>query len=187
MFIRNQSSLSWDNAGLVTSRLATAPAVSVEVEGLPQDEPALKLASLLGWSASASSGSAANESLVNLLAIDRSAILKFRKHMNVVPAIKLLKAVTLDGERLHPEKFRTTKHASSDRARDPRLAEYNEESEADIFDREVFRNSMKDYLYADPATRYEIAKNAFEVELGKTAVRYLFCLFIIYLIMSNLL
>ena len=50
--------------------------------------------------------------------------------------------------------------------------EYDEDGEAEYFDQFTLRGLLKDYMETDPASRYEIAKNAFERALFDAKVDF---------------
>jgi hypothetical protein len=58
--------------------------------------------------------------------------------------------------------------------------EYVETNDEDFFDKFSVRAVLKDYFHSDPATRYQVAKNAFERALTDAKVISLICLIIYF-------
>jgi small subunit ribosomal protein S5 len=136
-------------ANLVTSRLSVLPSFALECVGLDTEAPAAQAHDIL----------AAAEG-VHPVSISRSAVLKFYKHADVVPALKALKGIEGTGR---AERYRPY-------ARDGD-GEYDEESHGgggayENFDRWSLKSVMTDYLAADPGLRMQIAKNVFERALS---------------------
>ena len=154
--VRAQSSLqsgtsSWStNEAHVPSRLTVLPAYSCEITGYPVDK------SVQAFDDSLPSG------LVGFRKYERKAILKMRRHMHVLPTIVMLKKLDLGGESLHPERYAPMVGELP--------SEYDREGDVDEFDRFSLKAVLKDYLHADPATRYMIAKNRFERALHDAKV-----------------
>lgn len=158
--VRAQASLQSGAVSLVTSeatlpsRLTILPAYSCEITGYPVEN------SVSSFDDALPSG------LLGFRKYERKAILKMRRHMHVLPTIVMLKKMDIEGESLHPERY------------SPLVGdlptEYDRESEVDEFDRFSLRTVLKDYLHADPATRYMIAKNRFERALHDAKVYFYF-------------
>ncbi len=68
----------------------------------------------------------------------------------------------MDSERLHPSRFKVTS-SDSNRAGYAEFDEYNAEGDLEAFDRHSLRQLLMDYSQADPATRYSVARNRFEI------------------------
>ena len=144
--LSSSSSSSSGGAGtnLVTSRLIAAPSFTLECVGLDVETPAADVASVLGDSP---------------LGISRSAIVKFRRHGQVVPALKALKTLkTEEGESLKAVRFRASQRDGD--------GDYDEAGPYEHFDRWSLKSVMSDYLGADPGLRMQIAKNIFERSLS---------------------
>lgn len=138
------SSTSEVGTNLVTSRLVAAPSYTLECVGLDTEIPAADVAAVLDEAP---------------LGISRSAILKFRRHGQVVPALKGLKAMkTEEGDELKAVRFRATERDGD--------GDYDEAGPYEHFDRWSLKSVMTDYLGADPGLRMQIAKNVFERSLS---------------------
>ena len=107
---------------------------------------------------------------------DRCAILKVRRHLEVVPQIKKLKSIMLHDTKLSPSRYYPLSSMNT-----TNVTDYDnfENQDDEKFDKFSLKKLLKDYLHTDPATRYHIAKNAFERHLAGTSSLQLF-LFIIY-------
>ena len=128
---------------LVTSKLTVVPTLTLECVGLEAETPASTVLEAL------------SSKQITPIGISRSAILKFKRNADVVPAIKDLKTLELEGEeKLRVERFRNF-HRDGD-------SDYDESGYDEMFDRWSLQSVMKDYLGADPGLRMQIAKNAFE-------------------------
>ena len=81
--------------GLVTSQLSVLPSFALEVSGLGVDSSVADLVSHL----------TASSALVPFRS-DRAAVLKFRRHKLVVPALKQLRALKIDSQPVRAERYR---------------------------------------------------------------------------------
>lgn len=138
-----------ESMGLLTSSsISVLPSYVVEVSGLPVDQPAKVVES-----------TATEDGFVNVLRTSRSAIMKFKRHAEIVPGLKVLKKIANQG----PVSFVASRYrgyASGD------MGEYDDEGPNEEIDRFSLRGVMKDFMFADPATRFQIAKNTFERALA---------------------
>jgi hypothetical protein len=161
-------SLSADaTAGTVVSRISVVPAFTCEVTGFSPDMSVKTLDDAL-----------IAEGLIGLRKYERKAMLKFKRHMHVLPGIIALKKLNLDGVALQPEKYQPLVGEMP--------SEYDTPSDVDGFDQFSLKSVLKDYLHADPATRYLIAKNRFERALFDAKVLFTFLLFAICSILTEM-
>ena len=167
--------------GLVTSQLSVLPSFALEVSGLGVESSVADLVSHL----------TASSALVPLRS-DRAAVLKFRRHKLVVPALKQLRALKIDNQPVRAERYRPVVpigDSDYDRVGSSRQAgagggdlmigeamgvgagkddegEHDEGEEQgmsdEALDRFSLRAVLKDYMYTDPGLRWQIARNAFE-------------------------
>lgn len=136
---------------LATSKVSLFPAYAVHVHGLSPETPAQAVHDAL-----------AAEGLVQPRRVDRSAILKFRRHKEIVPAMNALKKATYSGseaEAVQFERFRQEQHGGV-----TEYDVYDSESAArdSRFDTFALDAVLKDYMGADPGLRMQIAKSHFE-------------------------
>jgi small subunit ribosomal protein S5 len=123
--------------------LSVYPSHAVVVEGLDGNVAAASVSDFL------------KEHGLKPMSIDRNAILKFKRHAEVVPGLKKLKTLQLGGLQLAPERYRRLEQSIKDE-------NYDVYGEDEVFDGESLRQTMKDYMHMDPATRFQIARNSFE-------------------------
>jgi hypothetical protein len=93
---------------------------------------------------------------------ERKALLKFKRHLYVAPGMTALKKVMVHGAKLIPEKYAPLVGEGP--------SEYDTQGEMEEFDQFSLKAVLKDYMHADPATRYLIAKNRFERALHDAKV-----------------
>jgi len=143
----------------VTSKVSVVPAYAVEVGGLGVESPTDKVLAAL-----------ATDGLVTPIGTDRSAILKFRRHYEIVPAIKSLKSKVLEGQQkpLNVIRFRDNVIRG--------LGEYDKEETEEAqhlrrFDSFSLESILSDYMGADPGLRMQIAKSYFERALFDAKAR----------------
>lgn len=129
--------------GRLTSTISVFPASVVAVENFPEDVPVSQISDFL------------QQHGIKPLCIDRSAILKFKRHMEVIPGLKVLKTLQLGGLQLQPKRYRQLNRLEKD-------LEYDTYGNDEVFDSDSLRQTMKDYLHYDPASRLQIARNNFE-------------------------
>lgn len=140
------------SAATTASRISILPSFSCELVGLSVDTPVLALEEAL-----------AADGLVGYRKLERKAVVKFTRHMHVLPGMAALGKLALDGCALRPERYQPLVGEGP--------GEYDAEGDAEDFDRFSLRAVLKDYLHADPATRFLIAKNRFERALHDAKVR----------------
>ena len=133
-----------DSGGGVMSSLSVYPSYIVEVNGLSPNESAQSVLEI-----------ATKDDKVQVFKAARSGIVKFKRHAFVVPGMRRLRAVTVDSVNLKPRRFHEVEN-------DGETAYDIEKRDVKIFDRNHLKLLMKDYLTAEPAIRYQIAKNYFE-------------------------
>lgn len=102
-----------------------------------------------------------------VLKADRCAIVKVKRHLEIVPTMKKLKTVQVDGSNLSPSRYYPLSSMDSSN-----VTEYDtfENPGDEDFDKFSLRKLLKDYMHTDPATRYHIARNAFERQLADAKV-----------------
>eukprot|EP00595_Chromulina_sp_UTEXLB2642_P001191 CAMPEP_0196763470 /NCGR_PEP_ID=MMETSP1095-20130614/4123_1 /TAXON_ID=96789 ORGANISM="Chromulina nebulosa, Strain UTEXLB2642" /NCGR_SAMPLE_ID=MMETSP1095 /ASSEMBLY_ACC=CAM_ASM_000446 /LENGTH=673 /DNA_ID=CAMNT_0042116705 /DNA_START=730 /DNA_END=2752 /DNA_ORIENTATION=- len=130
---------------MLSMRKSVHPTYVIELSNLSVDTPVVDIETLID-----------NNHLSRYyLYSDRFAIVKFKRHQYVVHGIKKLKDITINGQSLHVERYYpvTSNGTSSLDVTDP----LDEE-----FDKFTLKALMADNMYTDPATRYQIAKNAFD-------------------------
>jgi hypothetical protein len=133
----------------VSSRLSVLPSFACEVSGYSVDK-------------SVQSFDEALNDQVGFRKYERKAMIKLKRHLNVLPAMRALKKIEIDGVSLQPEQYEPMVGEQP--------SEYDTEAESDAFDRFSLKAVMKDYMHADPSTRYLIAKNRFERALHDAKV-----------------
>lgn len=135
----------YDGAGgnAVASALTVYPSYAIEVKGISPEESAEAVLNV------------ASEQNVEVFKSERSAAVKFKRHKYVVPGMKQLRAITIGDVKLRPRRYHELEEEGD--------SEYDTESEPiKQFDRNHLHMMLKDYLTAEPAIRYQIAKNYFE-------------------------
>lgn len=130
-------------ASRLTSAVSVYPACAVAVESFPEDVPVSKVSEYL------------KQHGIKPICIDRSAILKFKRNMDVVPGMKVLKTLQLGGLQLMPERYRRLETLVKDR-------EYDTHGNDETFNMDFLRETMKECMHYNPATRLHIARNTFE-------------------------
>ena len=137
----------------MTSKISLIPSYSVHVNGLGPETPAKAIEAALS-----------KDGLVHPLGVNRSGLLKFKRHLEVVPAMKKLKAVTVkdsegNEQALSVKRYR---HEVSSGASEYDLYDTAEAQTDEGFERFALDSVLKDYMGADPGLRMQIAKNYFE-------------------------
>lgn len=138
-----------DNAkSPVVANLSVLPSFVVEIDGLGVDKSVTALLEDL------------KKGNVNAFPVktDRNAIVKFRKHMEVVPGLKKLKKVEIEGQKVRAERYRPLIREFA--------SEYDASQEEESFDQLSLKTLLKDDLASDPASRYQVARNSFERALN---------------------
>ncbi|CAE7575559.1 unnamed protein product, partial [Symbiodinium microadriaticum] len=144
----NWTRSSHDNGGGVTSvALSEYPSYVIEVQGVSADESAQPV---LDCALECTPDS------LGVIRADRMASVKFKKHAHVVFGMKERRQKEIDGVRLRP--VRNHPNASEGE----HVSEYDEDGEPEVLDRYHLKAMMSDYLGAEPAIRYQIARNYFE-------------------------
>ena len=133
---------------LVDCRLSALPCFTVEVHGLGDEQPA-----------SAVEQAVAADGALQVLRIERTGIVRFRRHRDVVDGVKKLKEVAAAGpHRFKALPYRTLVPEAS--------SEYDSSGPHEAFDKMSLETLLRDNLASDPATRYKVAKNAFDRLVG---------------------
>ena len=143
----------------VTSKVSVVPAYAVEVSGLGTDTPMDKVLDTL-----------ATDGFVSPIGTDRSAILKFRRHLEIVPALQNLKVKVLEGAEKPLKVIRFRNNVIRG------LGEYDNEDSEEAqhlrrFDSFSLESVLSDYMGADPGLRMQIAKSYFERALFDAKAR----------------
>jgi hypothetical protein len=155
------------------------PSYTVEVEGLASEQPSSQIIDSIDA-----------DELVNLIGSSRSAMIKFRRHSDVIlsiylliyfilnyyyyfffiyfckvlPGIRKLRTYKIDGKSIKPVRYNpldSTPGEEEDEAGDSEFDNYKDQFDVK-FDTLALHSVTDDFLAADPATRYQIAKNQFE-------------------------
>lgn len=150
--LKTGTSSSSASGNLVGSSVSVLPSYVVQVKGLPTDVPVRTLTEHLSTALPTA----------KVIKADRSALLKFRRNSEVVPGIKQLKSTPVAGQNIKAERYRPLA-IQGDSAYDV-LSSSDKKSVLSV-DRLNLSVLMKDFMHLDPATRFQIAKNAFEREL----------------------
>ncbi len=139
-----------DTGLTITSKVSILPAYAVEVGGLGAETTTDAVLNAL-----------TGEGLVTPLGTDRSAILKFRRHFEIVPALNALKKKKLPGQEtsLKVIRFRTDVRPGSN---EYDLEESDEAQHLRHFDTFSLNAVLSDFMGADPGLRMQIAKSYFE-------------------------
>lgn len=150
-----EGSDSWTRAGRASGGVSSAelshyPSYAVEVMGLSPEESAEPVLNAVTNAA-------------QVFRAERMASVKFKKHAHVVPGMKQLRQIEIDGVQLRPERNHPVAHEGD--------SEYDTNGETEFFDREHLKSMMTDYLSAEPAIRYQIARNYFERALYTVQVK----------------
>lgn len=136
------------SAGVVASTVSAMPSFTVELIGLGADVPTREGLAVL------------ESNNILTIGVDRSAIIKFKRHSDIVPGMKQLEQILSESE-AKGCLVRRYRNIISDGT-----TAYDNGDLEESFDKFSLQHLLKDYLKADPATRYQIAKNAFEVHLN---------------------
>ena len=132
------------NGHAIGSKLSVYPSYVVEVSGISSEDSADNV-----YEVATAGGK------VEVFKAERSASAKFKRHMNVVPGMKKLRTLEVHDTKLRPRRFHDVQEEGD--------SAYDVEAEnIKTFDRNHLHLMLKDYLSAEPAIRYQIAKNYFE-------------------------
>jgi len=144
--------------GLVTSHISVLPSFVVDVQGLDPEVPAIEADKAARGKVMGGGGEGVEGvELVNPIRVDRGAILKFKRNLEVIPAIKLLKTMKIDSQPIIAKRYRPVTLRGNSKGYD--AEEDGDDERSDAFS---LRKVLKDYMGQDPGLRYQIAKNAFE-------------------------
>ena len=154
-----QTAYEGGGGGALVSKLSVYPSYIVEVNGISSQDSAENVIDV-----------ASDGGKVNIFKSGRSATAKFKRHANVIPGMKQLRTVSVGDVSLRPRRFHEVEEEGD--------SEYDMEPEnIKVFDRNHLQLMLKDYLTAEPAIRYQIAKNYFERALftaqGLTDIDYI--------------
>lgn len=143
----NIGSAGVDKDDVPTARVSVVPSSTLQCVGLDANMPMSTLHEAF-----------MEDNMFSPLGYDRKAILKFRKHKEIVPALKALKKLSLGGAQ-QGSKVKVERYRPLDRFGD---SEYDEYGNEEKFEEWSLKEIMKDYLGADPGLRMAIARNAFD-------------------------
>jgi small subunit ribosomal protein S5 len=142
--IDTKDSQSTNDSGLVTSSISVQPSFVLHVQNLSSETSVKQCEDEL-----------AEGGITNSLSTDRSAILKFKRHSEVVPGMKTLKTISTEGDvKFSIHRYRPVVSTGT--------SEYDENGIDEDFDKFSLRAVLKDYMHAEPATRFQIARNTFD-------------------------
>lgn len=127
----------------VVSKVIGLPSYTVEVSGFSPNSPSNDLLS-----------HCSSDGLVTVIDTTRSALLKFRKHSEVLQGMLKLNKCMIDGKRL-----KAIKYSPLEINGDSDFDKLGFEEEWDQFS---LQHVLKDFMHADPATRWQVARNQFE-------------------------
>ena len=159
-YLKNRSAFDFGSKGTAAiSRVSVMPAFAVDVGGLGIET------SVETVSTNLTAGG-----LIAPIQINRSAILKFRRHQEIVPALKALKNKVLPGSSLPLTvvRFRDVPNGGS--------SEYDVDASEDAkriahFNKFSLDAVLTDFMGADPGMRMQIAKSYFERALFDAKAR----------------
>jgi hypothetical protein len=126
---------------MTSAGISQYPSYAIEVSGVSPEESAEPVLDAV-------------KNTVQVFRADRMGSVKFKKHAHVVPGMKQLRGIEVGGVQLRPERNHSVAHEGD--------SEYDEDGESEFFDREHLKSMLTDYLSAEPAMRYQIARNYFE-------------------------
>lgn len=139
-----KDSLSTSDSGLVTSSISVQPSFVLQVQNLSRETSVKQCEDVLS-----------EGGITNPLSTDRSAILKFKRHSEVVPGMKTLKTISAEGDvKFSIHRYRPVISMGT--------SEYDENGIDEDFDKFSLRAVLKDYMHSEPATRFQIARNTFD-------------------------
>jgi small subunit ribosomal protein S5 len=151
----NIDSNNTDSRGLVTSRISVSPSYVLELSGVDPETPMSQMKDFIAGVRDDASEEIDNEVLkLKALKFDRSAIVKFKRVKEIVYGMRMLKTAEVDGQKLKVIRYRRVVMNSDN--------EIDEDGDDEDFDQFALKRALKDYMYADPATRYQLVKNYFE-------------------------
>lgn len=139
---------AYHGGGVISSSVSIYPSYALEVVGVPQDQSAQYVVDALQD--------------VEIFKSERSATVKFKKHENVVSGMRALRRLEYDGKKLKPIRNNPVQEEG-----DP---DYDSVDLAEKFDHEHYHMMLRDYLSAEPAVRYQMARNFFERSLFSAEV-----------------
>lgn len=156
----NSSSTKGKAESSIRGSISVMPGCVVQVVGLSPDRPVSELVDAIN-----------NGTMSSIVRADRSALVKFRRHKEVILGMRQLRKVPLwegeEGSNGLPHtvrRYSPLQKAGGESEYDEEFDE--EESPESVFDKFTVRAVLKDYMHTDPATRYQIAMNAFERALN---------------------
>lgn len=154
-FVSSQINKTTTLGDSVRTKLTTHPSYTVEVTGFPTDKPVSDINNELG--------NISND----IVAMNRSAIVKFKRNQDVVPGIKKLQAIENWGGEGESNVTVSRYHPITANG----FSAYDEKEGMDKFDELMNKDINVDYLGSSPATRYQLLKNTFERALFDAKIR----------------
>ena len=148
------------NNELVRFKLTQHPSYVVEVNNFPTDKPVMDLQSAL-------SNEEGFQTQNDVLMWNRSAIVKFKRHLDVAEGIKKLKTIAFDSTNSN-QKVIVSKYKSE--AAGP-TSDYDSLDSMDKFDSMMNKDMNTEFLNTNPAIRYQFLKNTFERTLFDAKIR----------------
>lgn len=139
---------AYHGGGVVSSSVSIYPSYAIEVIGVPQDQSAQYVVDALQD--------------IDIFRSERSATVKFKKHEHVVPGMRALRRLEVNGKKLKPIRNHPVEEEGE--------PEYDSNGHAEKFDRDHYHMMLRDYLSAEPAVRYQMARNFFERSLYSAEV-----------------
>ena len=127
----------------VASKLVAFPSYTIEVDGFPPTEPASKLVDAVEA-----------DKYAKLIGCSRSAILKFRRHRDIQPGFASLSKCQIDGKYIKAVRYNPLNIENE--------GEYDRSGYDEEWDRFNLRGVLQDFMYTDPAIRFQVARNHFE-------------------------
>ncbi len=124
------------------------PTKSLEIMNLSTETPADEILTILNQDSLAPS----------VISLSRSGMVQFKKRGDVVPGIKKMKSKEIDGMKLKPKVIEDGVNVGT--------SVYDEDGDSEHFDKFALERLLQDFMDVDPATRYQIARNAFERALA---------------------
>jgi len=145
----SKTSSNTSSAGsMVASMISTLPTYVTQVMGLSPETPVKAVMDDVD----------AQQPGMKMVKVDRKALLKFRRHRDVVPGMKELRATAIEGQNIQVDKYRPLR-ANGETEYDETTGKLLKKQVA--FEKFSISGVMKDIMHLDPAARYQIAKNKF--------------------------
>lgn len=131
-------------ASKVRAIMSQRPIATLETENLPANKPVSAILDLLK----------AQNLDKGIVRVDRVALVKVARHRDIVPTMKKLRSIEIDGQKLAVERFLQIPV--------PYHSDYEKEGEEEVFDEVAHRFLMESSFESDPARRFQLLRNQFE-------------------------